>query len=58
VPGPKFLASRNIIAGVAAYYKQSPLEVEKWKSAEILDWHNEAVAIENEKAKAMKNTSE
>jgi len=38
-----------MIAYVAHYYGQSPLLVEGWKTAEILEWNNEAAHLENKK---------
>jgi|GEM_PF-2761376 len=43
-----------MIAYVASYYGISPLEVERWKTSQIYEWHNEASKLESLKAKAFK----
>ncbi|SHN45938.1 hypothetical protein SAMN05216311_12239 [Chitinophaga sp. CF418] len=48
----KFLVSRNTIAYTASYYGLNPLEVEGWKSSQVIEWFNEAIEIEDQKAKA------
>lgn len=45
-----------MIAYTAAYYGQDPLKVESWKTTQVYEWYNEAINIENEKAKAYNNS--
>ena len=46
------MIDRDAIAFTASYYGLSPLDVEKWTTAQVYEWHTAACSLEKEKAKA------
>jgi hypothetical protein len=47
-----------VIAYTASYYGISPLEVEGWRTSQVNEYYEEAIKIENAKAKAYKAAQE
>ncbi|MDI3319992.1 hypothetical protein [Pinibacter soli] len=52
------MISRETIADVAAYYGQSPLQVERWTTAQIYEWHSAAIKLEKMAAESYKKKKE